>query len=538
MSMLAKTVGLFGGVILFGMNTALADGQNADITLIQPSFSTQGIPGISTPLNNDFGYLRYGVQSYWVRDPLIYLENNLDQGAVVSRRLLNQIGMEYDFSNRFGVHASLPVALQWASEVPSLSRNGLAVGDLQGGVYGSVYKHKDLKFGVKANILVPTSTNDAWLGETGPRLGLLGNLTTRWQDIDLAVQMGPHFRSAVNTDLDFVLGNEWIIDAGLKWNIWPNKVALTSSYHARHGLNNLFRGGAENSKEVTSGIQWKEDDHTWQLGLATGINDGYGASEFQAFVGYTIHRMPKAPVEEVIPQPTVEEPVVIEEPDIEEEEWEPEEFAKIVADQIIIRDDIQFIVGTDQIVEASSPTLQFVAKLINDDVQIGHVVIEGHASEEGTHQYNYDLSNLRARAIFKALAESNVHPDRMSHRGYGEALPKNMGEDEAALAENRRVEFHIIRQDLPETKLELRTLRSAPWAEKVIEFIIPTAVIPKPENEVYEEEVFVTEPESTQEDSPTDDSSDSSDTSDVPKDSLDAKDVQESTAPKTEGDTP
>ena len=124
------------------------------------------------------------------------------------------------------------------------------------------------------------------------------------------------------------------------------------------------------------------------MGLAKGINDGYGASEFQAFLGYTVHRLPVEPVEEVIPQPIVEEPVIIEEPIIEEEDWEPEELAKVEADQIIIRDDIQFVLGTDQIIESSLPTLEFVAKLINDDVQIGHVVIEGHASEEGTHQYN------------------------------------------------------------------------------------------------------------------------------------------------------
>lgn len=467
-----------------------ADGQNADISLVQPSFSAQGIPGISTPIDNDFGYLRYGVQSYWVRDPLIYLENNIDQGAVVARRLLNQVGMEYDFSNRIGVHAALPVALQWSSEVPSLSRNGLGVGDLQGGVYGLIYKDDSFQIGAKGNLYIPTSTNDAWLGETGPRFGALANMTSSWQDVDFAVQMGPHFRSAINTDLDFVLGNEWVIDAGAKWNIWPANVALTASYHARHGLNNLFKGGAENSQEITSGIQWTEGTGVWQLGLAKGLNDGYGASEFQAFVGYTVHRPPVEPIEEVIPQPIIEEPVVIEEPIIEEENWEPEELAKVEADQIIIREDIQFVVGTDQIIESSLPTLAFVAKLINDDVQIGHVVIEGHASEEGTHQYNYDLSNLRARAIFKALAEVGVHPDRMSHRGYGEALPKNMGEDEAALAENRRVEFHIIRQDPPETKLELRTLQSAPWAEKVIRFIIPEPVEPKSDSELYEEEVF------------------------------------------------
>ena len=117
---------LLNRLLLVSMISALvseawADGQNADISLVQPAFSTQGIPGISTPVNNDFGYLRYGVQSYWIRDPLIYLENNIDQGAVVARRLLNQVGMEYDFSNRIGVHAALPVALRppgqaWATD--------------------------------------------------------------------------------------------------------------------------------------------------------------------------------------------------------------------------------------------------------------------------------------------------------------------------------------------------------------------------------------------------------------------------------------
>ena len=137
------------------LSEAWADGQNADISLIQPTFSTQGIPGISTPVNNDFGYLRYGVQSYWVRDPLIYLENNIDQGAVVARRLLNQVGMEYDFSNRIGVHAALPVALQWSSEVPSLSRNGFGVGDLQGGVYGLIYQNDTVRIGAKGNLYIP-----------------------------------------------------------------------------------------------------------------------------------------------------------------------------------------------------------------------------------------------------------------------------------------------------------------------------------------------------------------------------------------------
>ena len=123
-----------------------------------------------------------------------------------------------------------------------------------------------------------------------------------------------------------------------------------------------------------------------------------------------------------------------------------------------------------------------MARLINEDIKIGHIVIEGHASEEGSFEYNYDLSNLRARAIFKALVQSGVHPDRISHRGYGEALPKNLGRDEESLSENRRVEFHIVRIDLEDVELELRPLNKGPWDGVPLDLITPQKTISNPED--------------------------------------------------------
>jgi protein TonB len=38
------------------------------------------------------------------------------------------------------------------------------------------------------------------------------------------------------------------------------------------------------------------------------------------------------------------------------------------------------------------------------------VVIEGHASQEGSFEYNYTLSAERARAIYEALVLRGVHP--------------------------------------------------------------------------------------------------------------------------------
>jgi hypothetical protein len=81
---------------------------------------------------------------------------------------------------------------------------------------------------------------------------------------------------------------------------------------------------------------------------------------------------------------------------------------------------------------------------MNQNARLGHVVIEGHASEEGTYIYNYDLSIRRARSIWEEIIRSGVHPARLSYRGMGEVDPRKKGTDEAALAKNRRVDFHII----------------------------------------------------------------------------------------------
>ncbi len=472
------------------LTSAFAEGENADILLLRPNFSAGGSIGLPNMEEAEFGYLRYGIASHYLRDPLVLYEDGIDQGAIISRRMINFIGIEFDFSPRFGVHASMPFALQWSSQIPSMSRNGFGFADLNTGFYGHIWNNNSTSVGAKLDIFLPTHSTGGWLGETSPRASILTNGKFNWRNLDLLAQSGFHFRNPINTSMDFVLDHEWLLDLGLRWVLWEDRYAIGTSYHSRHGVNNFLKGGAENTSELTSYVQQHIDNKVLQLGVSKGLAGGYGSSEFQFFVNYTFHRIPTKPIEERMYIPPPEEPAIIEEPPIEEILWEDEELAKVEEDQIIIKEDIQFELGTDRILDASIPTLKFIAKLVNEDVQIGHLVIEGHASDEGSHEYNYDLSNLRARAIFKALAEAGVHPDRMSHRGYGESLPKNTGEDEASLAENRRVEFHIVRQDPPDTMIELRVLESTPWSEEALNSNIPTPFLKEEVKEEYEEEIF------------------------------------------------
>jgi outer membrane protein OmpA-like peptidoglycan-associated protein len=267
---------------------------------------------------------------------------------------------------------------------------------------------------------------------------------------------------------------------------------------SRGGVSHLGESGGENGSEVLGGIQLLRKDGSGQLdfGVGKGLADGVGTTAFRTFVAYTWIRPPTRreppPEPVVIEEPPPEPPPILIEPDIEEPppepEWEPEEVAKVVRDQIVIRDPIQFVFAEDTILPESLETLEAIAEILHEHAEIEHLVIEGHASEEGSYEYNYDLSNLRARAIWKELMRNGVHPDRISYRGMGEVVPKDEGTDEESLATNRRVEFHIIDwiegdEEYPDFPDSFRL----PWSGDSVETVHPIRPPEPPEQEDKEE---------------------------------------------------
>ena len=72
------------------------------------------------------------------------------------------------------------------------------------------------------------------------------------------------------------------------------------------------------------------------------------------------------------------------------------------------------------------------------------VLIEGHADERGTEDYNLALGEKRAKAVQDYLASMGIAPDRMKIISYGKSQPLDPGHDESAWAKNRRVQFLVI----------------------------------------------------------------------------------------------
>jgi len=66
------------------------------------------------------------------------------------------------------------------------------------------------------------------------------------------------------------------------------------------------------------------------------------------------------------------------------------------------------------------------------------IIIEGHADEQGTREYNLALGARRAAAVQDFLISQGVAPSRMRTISYGKERPIEVCSEEACYAKNRR----------------------------------------------------------------------------------------------------
>lgn len=78
---------------------------------------------------------------------------------------------------------------------------------------------------------------------------------------------------------------------------------------------------------------------------------------------------------------------------------------------------------------------QQLESLTEDDSPI---VIEGHADERGTREYNIGLGARRANEVRNYLLSKGIESGRMTTISYGKDKPAVEGHDESAWSKNRR----------------------------------------------------------------------------------------------------
>ncbi len=104
---------------------------------------------------------------------------------------------------------------------------------------------------------------------------------------------------------------------------------------------------------------------------------------------------------------------------------------------------IQFETGSARIKGDSTPLLDMLTYTASQ-CPAAHFEIGGHTDADGGDAENLTLSNERAGAVTKYLADSGIDAARLIARGYGETVPVGDNNTDEGKAQNRRIEFRII----------------------------------------------------------------------------------------------
>ncbi len=113
-----------------------------------------------------------------------------------------------------------------------------------------------------------------------------------------------------------------------------------------------------------------------------------------------------------------------------------------------ILEKVYFRTGSHKLQKRSFALLDNVASVLNAHPEISMIRVEGHTDSVGKLKYNMALSRKRADTVVRYLVgRGDVSRDRLVSEGFGPTrplVPDATTKEE--LAQNRRVEFHIVDQ--------------------------------------------------------------------------------------------
>jgi len=118
------------------------------------------------------------------------------------------------------------------------------------------------------------------------------------------------------------------------------------------------------------------------------------------------------------------------------------EVPKIVEVERIVFPAVAFRFDSAELTDLGKGQVYMSAQKIKEKSDLT-VIIEGHADNVGSDEYNQRLGLRRARTVMKELAAQGVDPERMSAASLGEGKPLLGQETDWARAVNRRVEFQV-----------------------------------------------------------------------------------------------
>jgi len=88
--------------------------------------------------------------------------------------------------------------------------------------------------------------------------------------------------------------------------------------------------------------------------------------------------------------------------------------------------------------------LEKVVTFLNENPTV-EIEIEGHTDSDGADDRNLSLSQNRSQSVVDYIASKGISKDRLKAKGFGESKPIDTNDTDAGRANNRRVEFTVLK---------------------------------------------------------------------------------------------
>jgi len=118
---------------------------------------------------------------------------------------------------------------------------------------------------------------------------------------------------------------------------------------------------------------------------------------------------------------------------------------KIAVGGSVVLRNIFFDTGSFELLPESKSELQRLIDFLRANKTL-YIELEGHTDNIGSEEFNLNLSEMRAKEVYKYLVSKGIREDRMIFKGYGYSQPIGSNDTPEGRALNRRTEFKITRK--------------------------------------------------------------------------------------------
>lgn len=247
-----------------------------------------------------------------------------------------------------------------------------------------------------------------------------------WGDI-----VNPNAISKTTMQMNLILGSEWRLS-----NSWNLKTEI-----GLHSLDGQVDGIVNNNRK---GIFGSDADSyiTANLGLQYYFSKGQPSKYCDLYNGIEVQVQPQnyptlSQIEEMIKKHIPK--VVVQKVEVEVPVAKPKPVKK---SWVLLG--VNFNFGKSTLSPEAYPILSNAVQILKDNPNL-KVEIDGYTDNIGSESYNQKLSLARAQTVKNFLIKNGIESNRLKAVGYGEKDPIGDNSTDSGRAQNRRIEFKVIK---------------------------------------------------------------------------------------------